>query len=416
MRRLPAALVFAALVTVTVAIVVMHDGAEARPRSEGEPQGIGAYPRYDWNHDVCSDLFDVGIVGGPLIWLKRNCPLGSFADPVTVGNPLALQFVDAYVLVGDWNKDGCVDMVARQGDALLLYEYNCATNAEKQIPTILPQFASRYDWILGPGSWDGDSCPDLITREAGTGYLLLFLGDCEDGLLEGAGHIIGTGWGGFNWISAPGDWDGDGCADLLARRADDGTLWRYDGDCFYNFKDNGVQIGTGWDGFDWILAGGNWDQGGDNCPDIAARESVSGNLYMYGGNCAGGFKDFQHVFLYNIGNHIIIPGDASGLLQVPSVSRTWGDTDCSGSIAPRDSQAGLKHFLSQGELSQTQPCPAIGSTITIGGVPHLWGDNDCNGSIAPRDSQAGLRHFLSQGELSQTQPCPVVGMIGQVSP
>ena len=340
----------------------MHGGAQARPLSDGEPQGIGAYPRYDWNHDVCSDLFDVANPGDPLIWLKRNCPLGSFDGPVTVGNNHV--DADAYVLVGDWNKDGCVDLVTRQEDSLHLTTYDCATAAHNKYE-ILPEFASSFDWIVGPGSWDQDSCPDLITREAATGNLLLFLGDCENGLLEGAGHIIGTGFGAFDWISAPGDWDGDGCADLLARHADPGltdfgSLWLFRGDCMTGFLDNGITIALHWDVFDWILAGGNWDQGGDNCPDIAAREPGNGNLYMYGGNCHGGFKDFQHVFLYNIGSHIIIPGDASGLLAVPSVSRTWGDTDCSGSIAPRDSQAGLRHFLSQGELSQTQPCPVVG--------------------------------------------------------
>ena len=87
----------------------------------------------------------------------------------------------------------------------------------------------------------------------------------------------------------------------------------------------------------------------------------------------------------------------------------WGDADCNGSIAPRDGQAILNHFLGQMELSQTQPCPAIGDTVTIDGVPYIWGDPDCNGSVAPRDGQAILNHFLGQTELSQTQPCPPVG-------
>jgi hypothetical protein len=76
----------------------------------------------------------------------------------------------------------------------------------------------------------------------------------------------------------------------------------------------------------------------------------------------------------------------------------------------------LKHFLSQAELSQTEPCPDIGSTITFDGVSYIWGDWDCSGAIAPRDSQAGLKHFLSQAELSQTEPCPDFGAMGSVAP
>ena len=92
-----------------------------------------------------------------------------------------------------------------------------------------------------------------------------------------------------------------------------------------------------------------------------------------------------------------------------AITRIWGDLDCNGSVAPRDGQAILNHFLGNTELSQSQPCPAVGDTVTIDGVSHVWGDVDCGGSVAPRDGQAILNHFLSNTALSQTQPCPAVG-------
>lgn len=46
-----------------------------------------------------------------------------------------------------------------------------------------------------------------------------------------------------------------------------------------------------------------------------------------------------------------------------------GDVDCSGEIAPRDGQAILKNVLAQTALSQTEPCPDIGSILDIGGTP-----------------------------------------------
>jgi hypothetical protein len=95
-------------------------------------------------------------------------------------------------------------------------------------------------------------------------------------------------------------------------------------------------------------------------------------------------------------------------------SRIWGDGDCSGAVAPRDGQADLNHFLNQTELSQTPPCPAIGASVTINGLPYTWGDWDCSGAVAPRDGQADLNHFLNQTELSQNQPCPTVGATVQV--
>jgi hypothetical protein len=52
---------------------------------------------------------------------------------------------------------------------------------------------------------------------------------------------------------------------------------------------------------------------------------------------------------------------------VEGVSRIWGDGDCSGDIGPRDAQAVLKNVLVQDPLSQTQPCPAVGSTVQVVG-------------------------------------------------
>jgi hypothetical protein len=95
-------------------------------------------------------------------------------------------------------------------------------------------------------------------------------------------------------------------------------------------------------------------------------------------------------------------------------SRIWGDVDCGGDIAPRDGQAILKNVLAQNALSQTEPCPNIGSHVTVDGVSRIWGDVDCSGDIAPRDAQAILKNVLVQNALSQTEPCPAVGSTVQV--
>jgi hypothetical protein len=94
----------------------------------------------------------------------------------------------------------------------------------------------------------------------------------------------------------------------------------------------------------------------------------------------------------------------------------WGDSDCDGNVAPRDGQAILKHFLDQAELSQSQPCPAMGERVMVAGEEVEWGDWDCNGSVAPRDGQAGLKHFLDQTELTQSEPCSDLGSDVDVIP
>ncbi len=98
-----------------------------------------------------------------------------------------------------------------------------------------------------------------------------------------------------------------------------------------------------------------------------------------------------------------------------ATARTWGDADCDSTVGTRDSQALLRKVLEQNALSQTQPCPLIGTPVTVDGNGGVWGDWDCDGTVGTRDSQAILRKVLEQNALSQTQPCPVIGDLVQVS-
>lgn len=84
----------------------------------------------------------------------------------------------------------------------------------------------------------------------------------------------------------------------------------------------------------------------------------------------------------------------------------WGDVDCNGTVAARDTQAVLRNILGQAALSQTEPCPDIEANANVDGTTRLWGDIDCNGTVAARDTQAILRNILGQPPLSQTEPCP----------
>jgi hypothetical protein len=89
----------------------------------------------------------------------------------------------------------------------------------------------------------------------------------------------------------------------------------------------------------------------------------------------------------------------------------WGDWDCDGGVSSRDNQALSRYVLQQVPLSQTQPCPTIGSPVQIDGFgQEPWGNADCdNDGITTRDNQATLRRVLEQNPLSQTEPCPDVG-------
>ena len=75
-------------------------------------------------------------------------------------------------------------------------------------------------------------------------------------------------------------------------------------------------------------------------------------------------------------------------------------------------------FLNKTPISQTEPCPDIGGATSVAGFANAtkWGDFDCDGTVAPRDSQAVLKVFLAQTPLSQIEPCPDINAEIPVSP
>lgn len=96
---------------------------------------------------------------------------------------------------------------------------------------------------------------------------------------------------------------------------------------------------------------------------------------------------------------------------------TWGNFDCQGGVASRDTQALLREVLSQAPLSQGAGCPAIGTSVNTQPYGSLvWGDTDCDGEIKSRDNQAMLRFILQQTPLTTQQPCPGIGSEIEAAP
>ena len=240
--------------------------------------------RGDWNGDAKGDVLAVGSDGALLLYAGNGA--GGFLT--STGRPIGSGWgaFTALLAPGDFSGDGKHDLLARRSDgALLMYRGNGTggflTGAAERIGAGWAGFTA----LLAPGDFTGDGKADLLARKS-DGALMLYPGNGAGGFLVRTGQRIGAGWADFTALLAPGDFSGDGKADILARGSD-GALLMYRGNAAGGFLTGAAEpIGSGWGSFTALVAGGDFS--GDGKADILARRS-DGVLLMYRGNGAGGF-------------------------------------------------------------------------------------------------------------------------------
>lgn len=187
---------------------------------------------------------------------------------------------------GDYNSDGRTDMVIRTYTG----ELQTIVGTDNSEPGFQwsPYTPAGTGWnsmnaITGGHDYNGDGRDDLVARQTSTGYLFLYPGRGNGTF--GSRIQLGSGWNSMRDISAVGDLDHDGHADLLAIRTSDGCLYRYSGRGDGTVK-NGVQVSCGWGGYDQVTGVGDFNR--DGHADWLARRKSDGALFLYPGNGSGG--------------------------------------------------------------------------------------------------------------------------------
>lgn len=200
---------------------------------------------------------------------------------------------NAIIRPGDFSGDGCHDILGRDGaGGLILYYGNCAGGFLSPNGNQVGSGWGNMSWLLGTGDFSGDGLNDILGRWT-NGDMCLFRGNGYGGWIPhpdpycGDGKRVGTGWNVFAWLVEPRDWGGGGCMDVMAELSD-GYLNLYQGNCTEGWGPTLYGIGSEWNA--WEAMVGTGDFTGDGCPDILARKIVgSPDLYSWGGNCAGGW-------------------------------------------------------------------------------------------------------------------------------
>jgi peptidoglycan hydrolase-like protein with peptidoglycan-binding domain len=217
--------------------------------------------------------------------------------------------------VPGFDADGRGDVMGRTaaGD---LYYYPTAPSSIGRPVRIGPGW-NAFNLVLSPGDWTGDGRSDVLARKP-TGELYLYRGNGKGGF-TGAGTAVGRGWQVFDAVVGPGDWNGDRKPDLLARKPS-GELYLYAGNGAGGFASGGRQVASGWQTLSEIITPGDFT--GDGRADLLGRKRT-GELYVYPGTGTGSYQPGRLIGRgWQVFNTVFSTGDLTGDRRADLVART----------------------------------------------------------------------------------------------
>lgn len=237
-----------------------------------------SFPR-DLSGDGKGDIVAVHGTSGYL-WLYRGRGDGTVTSAKTV-NTSDWRVMRLTFTAGTWDSDKLADVMAVWPDGSL-YFYRGVSGGGISGGKRVATGWDAYDLAFPVGDFDGDGCTDIMSRRADDGTLWLHSGTCVGGIKQST-KVGSPGWGAFTQVFSAGDFDGDGKTDVLARSAS-GSLLLYPGDGVGTFKARKT-VSTGWNGYDALFSVG--DAGTDRRADLYGRDS-GGTLWVWPGNGKGG--------------------------------------------------------------------------------------------------------------------------------
>ncbi|MCB5166760.1 VCBS repeat-containing protein [Streptomyces bambusae] len=239
-------------------------GAGGPPPHPGRAAAAPAAPRFDLDRDGRGDLVATGYDTLTQVFTSGR---GYAPAPYALDAADLAEVFKDLIPAGDLDGDRRPELLTLSADGRLTLHTAAATG------TGPARWTGRgwqiYNRVVAAGDLTRDGRPDLLAREPG-GDLYLYRGT---GRTAGGPFAprakVGHGWGGYDQITAPGDADGDGTGDLLARSLD-GTLWFYrgTGDAAAPLRAR-VAAGTGWNRYPLLVGADDLD--GDGLGDLLGR-------------------------------------------------------------------------------------------------------------------------------------------------
>ncbi|MFE7172296.1 FG-GAP-like repeat-containing protein [Streptomyces sp. NPDC057616] len=218
-------------------------------------------------------------------------------------------------------SDGFGELLTLNGSGGLTYQYGTGqgTFTGKRTGSGWPTTVKAVPF----GDLSGDRCNDVLVRFT-SGALRAYRPACTAAVTPSTAYTsLGTGWNQYDVLTSPGDVSGDGRADLVARQSSTGDVYLYKATSTGKLATR-VKIASKWTYKKVVGAG---DLNGDGHGDLLAQDR-SNELWRYDGTGSGTFRARVKVFAdwgasYNV---IVGVGDITGDGRADLVSRDTSGT------------------------------------------------------------------------------------------
>lgn len=211
------------------------------------------------------------------LWLFANDGAGNLLPPRKIGSTWG-----AYT-----------SLIAGPSNSILTLRYDgnlfSFSNLHGRLgpPRLVASGFGQFDTILSSADFTGDHVFDLVVRRHADGTLVLYPSRRQGGYTSPR-PFSQASFTAYSLLVAPGDWSGDGYADLLARRTSDGTLCLFAGNGQGGLLNSTcTPIGQGWDRLDALVSA---SIDGVDGTDLLVR-SMDGQLWLVPGTGISGYTN-----------------------------------------------------------------------------------------------------------------------------
>ncbi|MFE9440469.1 FG-GAP repeat domain-containing protein [Streptomyces sp. NPDC006602] len=280
----------------------VQSGATGRTTRTITGAAASAWVSANWNGKTASGGY---FANGWFTWTLKATGLGT-SVPVTVKSGEGFLTRGAPVLrdfTSPDGPDGRGDLLTLNSSGGLTFHSGTGTGrfSEKTTGTGWATSVKAIPF----GDLSGDRCNDVLVRYS-SGALRLYKPGCNTAVKPSTSYttLSSSGWTQYDVLTAPGDVSGDGRPDLIARNTSTGTVYLYKGTSTGKLSAR-VKLYDNWKTYKKIVGVG--DLNGDGIGDLLAQDKAN-TLYRYYGKGNGTFSARTKLFANWGGSYNVIVG------------------------------------------------------------------------------------------------------------